>query len=301
MRVRSREIRCYSPGRVTTMSRKKRIRDLINKANAQKSTGPRTEAGKQRARLNAFRHGLSGQHLVLVEHEHAAYHALHDLMLHDLRPKTESEYQIALKIIDTNFRLNRISAIECNMFNLDSIDQTTDRDHDDRVEFMCAQTRAWKAGAHSFEILGRYEMRLHRQLLNYKHELERLQGIRKAEENVRQTEEPKALTPEMGSFGNPVPRYVMQDDIAEMAAEAEGAARDPRLPLSEPESDPMHVHSCNSWPSDSSQSPIALVTKPEQTKPLDSKMASFGTDTLAHKDPPIVSAALSQPVTQKAA
>ena len=151
-----------------------------------------------------------------------------------------------LKIVDTNFRLNRISAIECNMFNPDTIDHATDREHEDRVEIMCAQTRAWKADAHSFEILGRYEMRLHRQLMNYQHELERLHNARKAEENVRQTEEPQALTPEMGSFGNPVPKYVMQDDLAQMAAEAGGAARNPRLPLPEPESDPMHVHSCNS-------------------------------------------------------
>jgi len=31
-------------------------RAVINRANAQHSTGPRTEAGKQRASLNALRH-----------------------------------------------------------------------------------------------------------------------------------------------------------------------------------------------------------------------------------------------------
>ncbi len=30
---------------------------VANKANAQKSTGPRTEAGTQRSKLNALRHG----------------------------------------------------------------------------------------------------------------------------------------------------------------------------------------------------------------------------------------------------
>jgi len=32
-------------------------RAAVNKANAQHSTGPRTEAGKQRSKLNALRHG----------------------------------------------------------------------------------------------------------------------------------------------------------------------------------------------------------------------------------------------------
>jgi hypothetical protein len=83
------------------------------------------------------------------------------------------------------------------------------------VEVMCAQTRAWKADAHVFDTLGRYEARLSRQLHQYQKELERLQAIRKAEaaeENVSQPKAAKPVNPDLASFGNPVPAYVMRDD-----------------------------------------------------------------------------------------
>ena len=37
-----------------------------NRANAKSSTGPRTEAGKSRSRLNALKHGLSAKALIIV-------------------------------------------------------------------------------------------------------------------------------------------------------------------------------------------------------------------------------------------
>jgi len=50
-------------------------RAAINRANSQHSTGPRTESGKQRASLNAIRHGLNGASPVLPSEDPAAYEA----------------------------------------------------------------------------------------------------------------------------------------------------------------------------------------------------------------------------------
>ena len=105
-------------------------------------------------------------------------------MLIDIKPKTEPERQIAQKIIDTNFRLNRLTAIENNMFSFALLGNETGTDHDDRIEVMAAQTRAWIERANSFDVLGRYESRLSRQLIKYQEEFERLQAVRKEQERI---------------------------------------------------------------------------------------------------------------------
>jgi hypothetical protein len=162
----------------------KQLLDEISRANSQKSTGPRTSAGKQRARLNAVTHNLSGQHLILQETELEAYNRMGTSMLTDLKPKSEPERQIAQKIIDTNFRLNRLTAIENNLFTFGITRNETDTPHDDRIEVMAAQTRAWTERATTFDTLGRYESRLSRQLLKYQEEFERLQTQRKRQESI---------------------------------------------------------------------------------------------------------------------
>jgi hypothetical protein len=156
----------------------------INRANAQKSTGPTSKPGKQRSRMNAVKHNLSGQHLMLQDTELEAYNRLSASMLNDLNPKSEPERQIAEKIVDINFRLNRLTAIENNLFNFGITANETGTDHDDRLEVMAAQTRAWIEHAGYLDTLGRYENRLSRQLLKYQEEFERLQAVRKVRQIV---------------------------------------------------------------------------------------------------------------------
>jgi hypothetical protein len=128
------------------------------------------------------KHNLSGQHLMLQETELAAYNRMSSAMLNDLNPKTEPERQIAQKVIDINFRLNRLTAIENNIFSFGLIENETGSPNDDRIEVMAAQTRAWIERSNSFDNLGRYEARLSRQLLKYQEEFERLQAERKKRE-----------------------------------------------------------------------------------------------------------------------
>ena len=61
------------------------------------------------------------------------------------------------------------------MLNFELMVRETRRSQDDRTEVMRAQAQAWKDEAKSFDLLGRYESRLTRQLVLYRKELTALQ------------------------------------------------------------------------------------------------------------------------------
>jgi hypothetical protein len=205
---------------------KKSLRDLINSVNAEKSTGPKTPEGKQRASMNAFKHGLTGNRILLQTHEHEAYRQLTNALNRDLQPKAELERQLVQKLIDCHTRLNRIAALDGNILNFSLTQNETAADHGgsnqeaDALETIAAQCRAWIENADSFEKLGRYEARISRQLLQYTAELERLQKIRRFHEAMERdgasTHPPKTIenkppADESASFRqtplNPVPSH----------------------------------------------------------------------------------------------
>src|SRR5260370_13687665 len=89
-----------------------------NRANAQHSTGPKTEAGKQRSSWNALRHGLTGHTIVLPTEDMAAYQRFTKRFSDDLKPIGILEEQLVQNLADTSWRLNRIPALENNLLAL---------------------------------------------------------------------------------------------------------------------------------------------------------------------------------------
>jgi hypothetical protein len=90
----------------------------INRANAQHCTGPRTEDGKRRSSLNALRHGLTGQTIVLPSEDLAAYQRHTQRFSEDLQPKGVVEEQLVQALSDASWRLNRVAALENNLLSL---------------------------------------------------------------------------------------------------------------------------------------------------------------------------------------
>ena len=145
--------------------------------------GPKSLAkARQRVAMNAITHGLTGQNVFLTDDEFPAYLQLGADYIEELRPVGTREVQLAQKIIDANWRLNRIAAIENNLLNSSLLNNIVPgRTTDDRLEAMVAQSDGFRSdcdGPNAFDKLGRYESRLTRTLLKMTEELERLQTRR---------------------------------------------------------------------------------------------------------------------------
>src|SRR5580658_1784518 len=89
-----------------------------NRRNAQHSTGPQSAAAKKRVSLNNLRHGLTGQTTVLSPEDRAAHDKFSADLLSCLKPENALELQVAQSIADDHWRLNRIFAIETNIYAL---------------------------------------------------------------------------------------------------------------------------------------------------------------------------------------
>jgi hypothetical protein len=92
-------------------------RTAINRANAQHSTGPRTDSGKQRSSLNALRHGLTAASAVLPSEDRAAYDAHRRSFFDEYQPATPAETQLTQELADTAWRLNRVPLLEAELFS----------------------------------------------------------------------------------------------------------------------------------------------------------------------------------------
>jgi hypothetical protein len=89
----------------------------INRSNAQHSTGPRTETGKQRSSQNALRHGLTARSPVISSEDPEAYQRHCRQFMDEYQPATPTETQLVKEIADTSWRLNRIPLLEADILN----------------------------------------------------------------------------------------------------------------------------------------------------------------------------------------
>jgi hypothetical protein len=83
-----------------------------NRENAKKSTGPRTEEGKQASRANATRHGLRSETLYVPPGEQADFDRLRSDLLDDVQPAGELEGQAFERLVLAAWRMRRVRASE---------------------------------------------------------------------------------------------------------------------------------------------------------------------------------------------
>ena len=147
---------------------------IANRRNAQLSCGATTEEGKKVSRMNALRHGLTGQIDVTTPEEQEADDIFCGEIESSLAPEGGLERQFAHSIAEDHWRLNRARTIENNIFTLACSFQNSDGETESpEIDHALANARTFVADPARFQLLTGYERRIHtnmtkslKQLLN---------------------------------------------------------------------------------------------------------------------------------------
>jgi len=171
---------------------------IANRRNAQLSCGATTEEGKKASRMNALRHGLTGQIEVTTPAEKDAKDKFFAGIMSSLAPEGGIERQFAHSIAEDHWRLNRAKTIENNIFTLacsftaeqarsarcaaDFEDDSPGETDSPEIDQALADARTFVADPARFQLLTVYERRIHCNMTKSMKQLLELQALRRAAE-----------------------------------------------------------------------------------------------------------------------
>jgi hypothetical protein len=89
-----------------------------NRLNALKSTGPKTAAGKRRARCNALRHGLTAEIVIGHLESSADFKTFAANISADYAPVTATQRELVMRLASVLWRLRRANRIETGLFQI---------------------------------------------------------------------------------------------------------------------------------------------------------------------------------------
>ena len=89
-----------------------------NRRNALRSTGPKTETGKQRSSQNAIRHGLTAETVIGPLEDPEDYKAFEQAVTADYDAETAVERELVLRLASLLWRLRRSTLIETGLLQI---------------------------------------------------------------------------------------------------------------------------------------------------------------------------------------
>ncbi len=97
---------------MTTTAEIPPTRAEINRRNAQRSTGPKSQAGKERSRFNALKHGCRAKLPILPGEDPDAYQARLDAWIDKFQPRDAVEAYMVERAVQTSWQLDRADRAE---------------------------------------------------------------------------------------------------------------------------------------------------------------------------------------------
>src|SRR6266571_1655247 len=98
-----------------------------NRRNSLKSTGPKTEAGKQRSRCNAVRHGLTAETVIGALEDAEDYKAFEAAVTADYDAQSTVERELVLRVASVLWRLRRATTMETGLFEIHPSENSGDK------------------------------------------------------------------------------------------------------------------------------------------------------------------------------
>jgi len=155
-----------------------------NRRNSQKSTGPITESGRTRSRMNALQHGITRQVTIITDEARPAFIAYCSEIVADLAPETAHERRLAQSVAEDYWRLDRSRAAENNLFSLGHFEEAGNIDVDHaQIHAAFTQARVFREEARTLQLLTLYEQRINRTLHKNLELLRELQAERAKSQN----------------------------------------------------------------------------------------------------------------------
>jgi hypothetical protein len=103
-----------SESKITSISERKLA---ANRANAQKSTGPKTQAGKDVSRMNRLVHGLSAEIACIPGENPELYQAKRQSYAQFFEPKTQVEFDFVSDLALCRWRIDRYARYEAALLH----------------------------------------------------------------------------------------------------------------------------------------------------------------------------------------
>jgi hypothetical protein len=101
-----------------------------NRANCVRSTGPKTASGKARSSMNACKHGLTAQTIIIGDEDPAQFECLRTALEEEFEPHSLMKRELAERLAGIVWRMRRIPKFEAAI-----------------IEFHCDRVRSYSHSA----------------------------------------------------------------------------------------------------------------------------------------------------------
>jgi hypothetical protein len=118
-------------------------RIAANRENAKKSTGPRSDAGKERSRFNGLTHGMRAEAILLPGEDPEALDARREAWISELQPEGDVELGYLEAALIASWRVDRCLRHETATLTKQILDAQDDLDETEQLEAVQASYHLW--------------------------------------------------------------------------------------------------------------------------------------------------------------